>query len=163
MANYSSIHAWKISWREEPGGLHRVTKSQTWLKPISIRQQKENLHLVVVTVHDLILYVIVNLKLVNWYFLLLPMIFFSFSFLRHRDLLSLFCGLVMFHSFTTLLTLAYQAPLSMEFFRQEYWNVLQFPLPGYLPDPGTQPMSPHLLQWQEIFSTTTSVIILIAC
>ena len=64
-ATYSSILAWKITWREEPGGLHKVAESQTRPKPISIRQQKENLHLVVVIVHDLILYVIVHLKLVN--------------------------------------------------------------------------------------------------
>ena len=30
-ANYSSILAWRIPWREETGGLHRVTKNQTQL------------------------------------------------------------------------------------------------------------------------------------
>ena len=29
-----------------------------------------------------------------------------------------------------------QAPLSLEFSRQEYWNELPFPSPGDLPDPG---------------------------
>ena len=29
MATHSSILAWKIPWPEEPGGLHRVAKSQT--------------------------------------------------------------------------------------------------------------------------------------
>ena len=28
--------------------------------------------------------------------------------------------------------------------RQEYWNELSFPLPGDLPNPGTEPMSPTL-------------------
>ena len=37
-----------------------------------------------------------------------------------------------------------QAPLSMEFFRQEYWSGLPFPLPGDLPDPGIEPTSPAL-------------------
>ena len=37
-----------------------------------------------------------------------------------------------------------QAPLSMEFFRQEYWNGLPFPSPGYLPNPGIEPSSPAL-------------------
>ena len=32
--------------------------------------------------------------------------------------------------FTTLCTLAHQAPLSMEFFRQEYWKGLPFPSPA---------------------------------
>ena len=38
-------------------------------------------------------------------------------------------------------TVAYQAPLSMEFSRQEYWSRLSFPSPGDLPDPGTEPGS----------------------
>ena len=32
-------------------------------------------------------------------------------------------------------TVAREAPLSMEFYRQEYWNGLPFPTPGYLPNP----------------------------
>ena len=36
----------------------------------------------------------------------------------------------------TLWTVACQAPLTMEFPRQEYWNGLTFPSPGFLPDPG---------------------------
>ena len=39
---------------------------------------------------------------------------------------------------------AHQAPPSMEFFRQEYWSGLPFPLPGDLPDPGIEPRSPAL-------------------
>ena len=35
-----------------------------------------------------------------------------------------------------LWTVACQAPLSMEFSRQEYWSGLPFPPPGDLPDPG---------------------------
>ena len=34
-----------------------------------------------------------------------------------------------------------QAPLSMGFPRQEYWNGLPFPSPEYLPDPGIEPSS----------------------
>ena len=37
-----------------------------------------------------------------------------------------------------------QAPLSMEFSRQEYWSGLLFPSPGGLPDPGMKPGSPAL-------------------
>ena len=33
-------------------------------------------------------------------------------------------------------TVARQAPLSMEFFRQEYWSGLSFPTPRELPNPG---------------------------
>ena len=39
---------------------------------------------------------------------------------------------------------AYQAPLSMGFSRQEYWSGLPFPSPGNLPDPGIEPKSPAL-------------------
>ena len=38
-------------------------------------------------------------------------------------------------SFATLWTVAPQAPLSMGFFRQEYWSGLLFPSPGDLPNP----------------------------
>ena len=41
----------------------------------------------------------------------------------------------------TLWTVARQAPLSMGFFRQEYWDGLPFPPPGDLPDPGIKPTS----------------------
>ena len=41
-------------------------------------------------------------------------------------------------------TVAYKAPLSMGFSRQEYWSGLPFPSPGELPDPGTEPRSPAL-------------------
>ena len=46
--------------------------------------------------------------------------------------------------FATSWTITLQAPLSMEFFRQEYWSGLPFPSPGDLPDPGIEPMSPAL-------------------
>ena len=40
--------------------------------------------------------------------------------------------------------IACQAPLSMEFSRQEYWSGLPFPSPGDLPDTGIEPRSPTL-------------------
>ena len=44
--------------------------------------------------------------------------------------------------FATLWIVAHQAPPSIAFCRQEYWNGLPFPSPGYLPDPGIKPKSP---------------------
>ena len=41
-------------------------------------------------------------------------------------------------------TVARQAPLSMEFSRQEYWSGLSFPSLGDVPDPGIKPTSPAL-------------------
>ena len=51
------------------------------------------------------------------------------------------------HVFATPGFVTCQAPLSVEFFRQEYWNGLSFPPPGDLPDPGiglVSPVSPAL-------------------
>ena len=44
--------------------------------------------------------------------------------------------------FATPCTVALQAPLSMEFSRQEYWSGLPFPPPGDLPNPGIESASP---------------------
>jgi len=44
--------------------------------------------------------------------------------------------------FATPWTVAYQAPPSMGFSRQEYWSGVPFPSPGDLPDPGIKPGSP---------------------
>ena len=53
--------------------------------------------------------------------------------------------------FATPWTVALQAPLSMEFSRQEYWIGLPFPTPGDLTDPEIEPTSPALA---GRFSTT---------
>ena len=46
--------------------------------------------------------------------------------------------------FATPWTIAYRAPPSVEFSRQEYWSGLPFPSPEDLPDPGIEPGSPKL-------------------
>ena len=46
--------------------------------------------------------------------------------------------------FVTPWTVAYQAPPSMGFSRQEYWSGFPFPSPGDLPNPGIEPRSPAL-------------------
>ena len=40
--------------------------------------------------------------------------------------------------FVTPWTVALQAPLSLGFSRQEYWNGLPCPSPGHLPNPGIE-------------------------
>ena len=47
-------------------------------------------------------------------------------------------------TFATQWTIAPQAPLFMEFSRQEYWSGLPFLPPGDLPNPGIIPASPAL-------------------
>ena len=46
--------------------------------------------------------------------------------------------------FTTPWIKDHQAPLSMEFSRQEYWSGLPFPSPGDLPNPWIEPWYPTL-------------------
>ena len=47
-----------------------------------------------------------------------------------------------FRLFVTPCTVAYQAPLSMGFFRQGHWSGLPCPPSGDLADPGIKPMFP---------------------
>ena len=54
----------------------------------------------------------------------------SFS-LKWSEVKSLSCARL----FATPYTIAYKAPLSMEFSRQEYWSGLPFPSPRDLPEP----------------------------
>ena len=60
--------------------------------------------------------------------------------------------------FVTPWTVAYQAPPSMGFSRQEYWSGLPFPFPGDLPDPGTEPGSPTLQAASEPPGKASNVI-----
>ena len=48
--------------------------------------------------------------------------------------------------FATPWTAAHQAPLSVDFFRQEHWSGLPFPSPGDLSDPGSNPGLPPCRQ-----------------
>ena len=67
--------------------------------------------------------------------------------------------------FVATWTVAHQAPLPMEYFRQEYWSGVPFPTPGDLPDPGIEPaslVSPALAggflttgtTWEALFSNS---------
>ena len=51
-------------------------------------------------------------------------------------------------------TIALQAPLSMGFSRQEYWDGLTFPPPGDLPQPGIEMSSPVFPLLASRFFTT---------
>ena len=53
------------------------------------------------------------------------------------------CVYIVMSNSATPWTVACQAPLSMEFSRQEYWSSLPYPPPGDLPDPGIEPRSPE--------------------
>ena len=68
---------------------------------------------------------------------------------RRQNLASVYVRL-----FATPWTVACQAPLPMEFFRQEYWSGLPFPPPRDLPDPGVKPTSLVSLALAGRFLTT---------
>ena len=66
--------------------------------------------------------------------------------------------------FVTPWTIAYQAPLSIESSRQEYWSGLLFPPPWDLSNPGIGPLSllsPELVG--EFFTTAPLVYINTIC
>ena len=56
-----------------------------------------------------------------------------------------------------------QAPLSLGFFRQEYWSGFPFPSPGDLPDLGIEPASLKSLVLAEGFFTTSTTWKALSC
>ena len=70
--------------------------------------------------------------------------------------LLLLCMLNRARLFETPWPIARQAPLSVGFSRQEYWNGLPFSPPGDLPNPGIEPVSPLSLTLAGGFFTTSA-------
>ena len=46
---------------------------------------------------------------------------------------------------------AHQSPLSMEFYKQQYWGGFPFPPPGDLPNPGIKLMSHPVIGVNSLF------------
>ena len=69
-----------------------------------------------------------------------PMCLLGKGYITHSESVS--CSVV--SDSVTPWTLAHQAPLSIEFSRQEYWSGLSFPSPGNLPKTGIKFRSPAL-------------------
>ena len=68
--------------------------------------------------------------------------FWSSSIHKKLNIISLcVCVCLVMSNSATPWTVAYQAPLSMRFSRQEFWSGLPFPTPWNLPNSGTEPMS----------------------
>ena len=93
METHSSIHAWKIPWTQDPT-VHGVAKSQTRLSDFSSSSSR-NIH--------------PWKQVLNYFSPHKPFLLLYFSSVSHVRL------------FATLWTVACQAPLSMEFSRQEYY------------------------------------------
>ena len=56
-------------------------------------------------------------------------------------------------------SVAHQAPLSMEFSRQEYWSGLSFPTAGDLPHPGIEPHVSCIGRWILYHGATWETIL----
>ena len=68
----------------------------------------------------------------------------SLIYTKRRKTIVKFSGEAIWGLSATPWTVAHQVPLSVEFFRQEFWSGLPFPFPGDLPVPGSEPVSPAL-------------------
>ena len=83
---------------------------------------------------------------------------------------------VLSNSFVTSQTIVCQPHMPREFSRQKYWNGLEFPTPGELPDPGIEhsslvspvlagrfftqsPEKPHVIEIASIFYKNKLVIL----
>ena len=68
----------------------------------------------------------------------------------------MWCSIVSDLLFATPWTVACQASLFMEFYRQEYWSGLPFPTPGHLPNSEIEPASLASPALASRFFTTSS-------
>ena len=121
MAPHSSILAWRIPWTEEPGGLQSMGSQRVrhnWVTTTSS------------SIHKLLHQ---NFPKIRWKLLLMPHYSSCMAWIPNQVLNSLS---------NQVLSLSNNSPLSMEFFRQEYWHGLPFPSPGDLPNPEIKPRSP---------------------
>ena len=115
MATLSSILARRIPWTEEPGGL------------LSMRSQRVGHN----WVSNTLTFILQRKK----------QLICHNSFIWQKVKVK---SLSRIRLFATPWTVAYQAPPSMGFSRQECWSELPFLSPGELPDPGIEPESPAL-------------------
>ena len=70
---------------------------------------------------------------------------------------------VVSNSFATPWTVAHQAPLSIEFLKQEYCSGLPLPSPADLSNPGIKLMSPALLADSLLLSHREALFELCCC
>ena len=86
---------------------------------------------------------LLSLSMLGLIYHVLPPLFCVLFHFIFNDVLS--CSSVMSNSLPPFV--AHQAPLSMGFPRQEYWNGLLFPPPGDLPNPGIEPSFLMRCRW----------------
>ena len=157
MAPDSTTLAWKIPWMGEPGGLpsmgsHRVRNDWSDLAAATADIFANNL-VSCLFVDELHFLIVDLLSSQGGKYLQHQFSFSVFSCCRVGATSFLFSFVeflsawVLSHDqfFATPWTEVCQAPLSMEFSRQEYWSGLPFPLQGFFPTWG---LNLRLLLWQ---------------
>ena len=156
MAPHSSTLAWKIPWMEEPGRLQSMGSLE------SDTTERLHFHFSLSCIGE------GNGNPLQCSFLENPrgggacwaaVYGVAESWTRLKRLSSLAWVLSHFSCvqlFATLWTVAHQAPLSMGFSRQEYWNRLSFPSPGDLTNPGIEPESLRSPALASRFFTTSA-------
>ena len=125
-AIYTSILAWRIPWTEEPGRLQSMGVGRGHKK----LHMTERLHFILATPLPLQSSHLERPERLS------PSLKFSVVAVQSLSRVRLF---------STAWTVAHQAPLSMGFYRDEYWSELPFPPPGDLLHQVIKPMSPA---WQ---------------
>ena len=75
----------------------------------------------------------------------------------------MWCSIVSDLLFATPWTVAHQAAVSMEFYRQEYWSGLPFSPLGDLPKPGIEPRSLLSAVLTGGFFTTSTTCAVLSC
>ena len=153
MAAHFSLLACKIPWTEEPGRLQSM-KLQSWTRmsdfpllwvKVSIISINEPLLVPDWSkwkCQDTSSFHVHELKWATYKFIeLLDSLLIDWQMCHNVNNSNY---IVCASSMETPWTVAHQAPLSMEFSRQEYWSGQSFPFPGDLPDPGFEPRSPAL-------------------
>ena len=138
MATHYNILAWRISWKEEPGrlqstGSQRVRHDSATSLSLSFIFNK------LITLHfKPYIYVMINKsKKKSWSWKEKVAKVEQVCVCIHMCMKVKVKSLTRVRLFATPWTVAYQAPLSMRFFRQVYWNRLLCPPQG--------PMTTHIL------------------
>ena len=150
MATHSSVLAWRVPGTEEPGGLppmgsHRVGHDWSDLAAAEETYSRVALTWKFSGCKNSNKKIVTNIKIE----IQLKIKTHSSVCIYHckkRDCLWILKvkSLRRVQLFATPWTVAYEAPLSMGFSRQECWSELPFPSPGDLPNPGIKPGSPAL-------------------
>ena len=144
MATHSSTLPWKIPWTEEPGGLQSMGSLRVRHDWKTFTSYFHALEKEMATHSSVLAWRIPGTGEPDG----LPSV--GSHRVRHDwsnlAAAAAYCSqsLSCVRLFATLWTVAYQAPPSMGFSRQEYWSGLPFPPPGDLPNSGIKPTSPAL-------------------